>query len=92
MKINNKYEYEYIRQKILLPQADGTFKRKEIYARSEEELLFKIKQAQAEAEQKIERALNPTFKDVADEWIESHQKEISYYTYEGYIAPQKKPC
>lgn len=89
MKINNKYEYNYLRKRIMLPQADGTFKQKQIYAYSEEELLFKIKQAQAEAERQIERALNPTFKEVADEWIESHEKEISYYTYEGYIAPMK---
>lgn len=85
----SKYKYEYYRKKILLPQIDGTTKTKDIYAHSEEELLFKIKQAQAEAERLIERAQNPTFKDVAEEWIESHEKEISHYTYDGYIAPKK---
>lgn len=89
MKAKNKYKYEYHRKKILLPQVDGTTKAKDIYAHSEEELIFKIKQAQAEAERLIERALNPTFKDVADEWIASHEKEISHYTYDGYIAPKK---
>lgn len=88
-KYGSEYEYKYHRKRVLLPQADGTTKAKEIYAHSEEELMFKIKQAYAEAERQIERALNPTFKEVAKEWINSHEKEISHYTYDGYKAPMK---
>ena len=55
-------KYSYCRKKIKLPQPDGSTKSKDIYAHSEEELLFKIRKAQAEAEEAIERALNPTFK------------------------------
>ena len=82
-------KYSYCRKKIKLPQPDGSTKSKDIYAHSEEELLFKIRKAQAEAEEAIERALNPTFQMVADEWEEDHEKEVGYYTMNGYKAPVK---
>lgn len=84
-----KKKYNYFRKKISLPQADGSTKTKDIYAHSEEELLFKIRQVQAQAEKEIERALNPTFEMVADEWEESHETEVGYYTMNGYKAPVK---
>ncbi len=82
-------KYEYFRKRIKLPQPDGDFKYKDIYAHSEEELLFKIKHAETEAEEKIERALNPTFGIIADNWLEGHEAEVSHYTIEGYKAPVK---
>ena len=81
--------YNYCRKKIRLPQADGSTKTKDIYAHSEEELRFKIRQAQAQAEKEIEKALNPTFEMVADEWTEAHETEVGYYTMNGYKAPIK---
>lgn len=82
-------KYEYFRKKIMLPQPDGTSKAKDIYAHSDEELRFKIRRAQIEAEKAIERALNPTFEMIADEWNETHEKEVGHYTYDGYQAPLK---
>ncbi len=82
-------KYEYYRKKIKLPQPDGSFKYKDLYAHSENELEFKIKKAFAEAEEKIERTLNPTFKTIADNWFEEHEAEISHYTADGYKAPVK---
>jgi len=82
-------KYEYFRKKIKLPQADGSFKYKDIYAHSESELIFKIKRATDEAEAKIERALNPTFQSIADKWLEEHEAEVSHYTIDGYKAPVK---
>ena len=82
-------KYNYCRKKILLKQPDGSTKSKDIYAHSEEELLFKIRKAHAEAEEAIERALNPTFEMVADEWAEVHEAEVGYYTMNGYRAPVK---
>lgn len=82
-------KYNYYRKKIILKQPDGSTKSKDIYAHSEEELLFKIKKAQAEAEEAIEKALNPTFEMVADEWAEAHENEVGYYTMNGYKAPVK---
>ena len=82
-------KYKYFTKKLFLKQPDGSTKRKDIYAHSEEELLFKIKKAQAEAEEAIERTLNPTFEMVADEWAEAHEAEVGYYTMNGYIAPIK---
>lgn len=87
--MKNEKKYNYHRKKISLPQPDGSTKSKDIYAHSEEELLFKIKKARAEAEQAIERALNPTFAMVADEWAEAHEAEVGYYTMNGYKAPIK---
>ncbi len=84
-----KKNYNYCRKKIRLPQADGSTKTKDIYAHSEEELRFKIRQAQAQAEKEIEKALNPTFEMVADEWTEAHETEVGYYTMNGYKAPIK---
>jgi len=86
---NEKKKYKYFTKKLFLPQPDGSTKRKDIYAHSEEELLFKIKQAQMKAEEAIERALNPTFGKIADEWLEAHENEVSHYTYNGYKAPVK---
>lgn len=82
-------KYNYFTKKLFLKQPDGSTKRKDIYAHSEEELLFKIKRAQAEAEEAIEKALNPTFEMVADEWAEVHENEVGYYTMNGYKAPVK---
>ena len=80
---------KYLQKKIRIQKPDGSFVRKTVYGHSEEELKLKIEQAREKAEKELERALNPTFGDVADEWNESHEKEVSHYTYDGYQAPLK---
>ena len=85
--MSSSKKYEYFRKKIKVPQVDGSFKRKEIYAHSQKELDNKIKQALLDANREIEKALNPTFNMIADEWNEVHEKEVSYYTHNGYQAP-----
>lgn len=82
-------QYEYLQKKIKIEQPDGSFKRKTVYGHSPEELEFKTKKAQVQAREALEKALNPTFEDIADEWNEEHEKEVSHYTYSGYQAPLK---
>lgn len=80
---------KYLQKKIRVPKADGSTARKTVYGHTEEELELKIQKALSEAQEELERALNPTFQSVADEWNEAHEKEISHYTYDGYQAPLK---
>ncbi len=78
---------KYLQKKIKIQKSDGSIVRKTIYGHSEEELESKIRIAMEKAEKELERKLNPTFSDIADEWNESHENEVSHYTYNGYQAP-----
>jgi len=80
---------KYLQKKIKIQKADGSVIRKTIYGHTEEELQSKIHMAMIKAQEELDRALNPTFENVADEWNETHEKEISHYTYDGYQAPLK---
>ncbi len=84
-----KKKYKYFTKKLFLPQPDGSLKRKDIYAHSQEELLIKIEKAKAAADAEIEKSKNPLFKDVAEEWFIGHENEVSHYTIDGYKAPLK---
>lgn len=78
-----------IRRRIKIPQADGTFKSKLIYAHTEEEFIFKKNKTISLAQTEIEKAQNPTFEEIANEWNEAHESEIAHYTYDGYQKPLK---
>ncbi len=74
-------------KKILLIQPDGTYKRKSIYGKSESELEFKINSAIRKSEKEYENAKYPKFKNIALVWNETHESEISHYTYSCYQSP-----
>lgn len=80
-------KYNYKQKKITIQEPDGTTKRKTIYAKTEKELKEKIRKAEKEAEDNLYKTLHPLFNDVADEWNEVHESEISHYTYSCYQAP-----
>lgn len=80
---------KYLQKKIKIQKPDGSIVRKTIYGSDEKELEQKVKTALEKAEKELEKALNPTFTDIADEWNEDHEKEISHYTYDGYQSPLK---
>lgn len=80
---------KYLQKKIKIQKPDGSIVRKTIYGSDEKELEQKVKTALEKAERELEKALNPTFTDIADEWNEDHEKEISHCTYDGYQSPLK---
>lgn len=82
-------KYEYKRKDVKVRQLDGSYKVKSIRAKTDKELNAKVKQIQAEAEQKYQLSLCPFFSDVADEWNYKHEAEIAYNTWSGYQAPIK---
>lgn len=79
--------YNYKQKKIILPMPDGTIKRKTIYGKTDRELKKKVDEAIKKANDALNRKLYPSFEQVADEWNEAHESEISHYTYSCYQAP-----
>ena len=76
-----------IRRRVYVPQPDGSKKEKVVYAHSEKQFTEKKNEILAEAEKAIDRANNPTFSEIALEWNEHHEAEISYNTWSSYQAP-----
>lgn len=76
-----------IRRRVYVPQSDGSKKEKVVYAHSEKQFTEKKNEILAEAEKAIDRANNPTFSEIALEWNEHHEAEISYNTWSSYQAP-----
>lgn len=59
--------------------------RRTISYRTHQEFVDKQKKIEEEAR----RNLTKNFNNIADEWEESHEKEVQHYTAEGYKAPLK---
>lgn len=82
-------KYKYIEQKIKIRQLDGSYKMVSVYAKTHRELAEKIKQKEADAEKVYQKALSPTFTEVADRWWAQHESEIAVYTADCYRKPLK---
>lgn len=64
---------------------DGEKIRRTISYRTHQEFVEK----QKKVEEEIRRKFTKNFNNIADEWEESHEKEIQHYTSYGYKAPLK---